>query len=190
MVASAVQSGPSVLVPRDPLPCGVMWRRPRHTPEGAAVTEQSAPATPSSSPPPLTQPLARVATRAEDARPSRQRLATEDERHRVVGRELAGSDRVPLAMPAGADPAVDRDVRLHRPLRQSSPGRCPPHRMVWRLAEAVGEAHTTAAVAAPLVRRRPAAGSGVGFAVPTGTDAGSSHPRPSSLDDHGRSPVR
>ena len=69
------------------------------------------------SPPPLTQPLARVAARAEHAGPSGQRLATEDERHRMVGRELAGSDRMGLVMPARAAPAVDRDVGLDRPLR-------------------------------------------------------------------------
>ena len=74
------------------------------------------------SPPPLAQPLARVAARAEHAGPGRQRLATEDERHRMVGRELAGSHRVRLAMPARAGPAVDRDVGLDRPLRQPSPG--------------------------------------------------------------------
>ena len=83
----------------------------------------------------------------------------EDERHRMVGRELAGPDRVWLAMPAGTVPAVDRDVGLDRPLRQPSPGDRPPHRMVGRAPEAVGEARTTAAVAAALVRRRPAAGA-------------------------------
>ena len=122
------------------------------------------------SPPPLTQPLARVAARAEHAGPSRQWLAAEDERHRMVGRELAGSDGVRLAMPAGADPAVDRDMGLDRPLRQSSPGRGPPDRVVWCAPEAIGEARTAAAIAAPLVRRRPAAGPGVSLAAPTGAD--------------------
>ena len=123
------------------------------------------------SPPPLTQPLPRVAARAEDARPRRQRLATEDERHRMVGRELAGSDRVRLAMPARTGPAVACDVGLHRPLRQSSPGAGPPYRVVGRAPEAVGEARPPAAVAASLVRRGPAAGAGVVLAAPTGADA-------------------
>ena len=42
------------------------------------------------SPPPLAQPLARVAARAEHAGPCRQRLATEDERDRMVYRQPAG----------------------------------------------------------------------------------------------------
>jgi hypothetical protein len=37
------------------------------------------------SPPPLAQPLARVAARAEHTRPRGQRVATEDEQHRMVG---------------------------------------------------------------------------------------------------------
>jgi hypothetical protein len=48
----------------------------------------------------LAQALSRVAARAQDAGLSRQRLATQHERLRMVGRELAGSDNVWLAMPA------------------------------------------------------------------------------------------
>ena len=51
------------------------------------------------SPPPLTQPLPGVAAPAEDAGACRQRLTTEDERHRMVGRHLARSDRVCWAVP-------------------------------------------------------------------------------------------
>jgi len=45
-----------------------------------------------------------------------------------------------LSTPAGANPTVDRDVGLDRPLRQPSPCRHPPHRMVRCAAEAVREA--------------------------------------------------
>ena len=65
----------------------------------------------------LTQPLARVAARAEDAGSRGKRLATEDERHRMVGREVAGADRVRLAMPAVTAPTVARHPGLDRPLR-------------------------------------------------------------------------
>ena len=52
----------------------------------------------------------------------RQRLATEDERDRMVGRELARSDRVCIAMPARTEQAVDRDVGFDRPFREPPPG--------------------------------------------------------------------
>ncbi len=143
----------------------------------------------SRSSPPLAQPLPRVAARAEHTGPRRQWLAPEDERHRMVGRESAGSHRMRLAMPAGTGPAVDRDVRLDRPLRQPSPRRRPPDGMIGRAPEAVGEARPTAAVAATLVRRGPAAGAGVVLAAPTGADTGASHPRPSGLDYRCRGPV-
>jgi hypothetical protein len=74
------------------------------------------------SPRPLTQPLPGAAARTENAGPRGQRLTTEDERHRMVRRELSGSYRVRLSMPARAVPAVDRDPRLDRPLRQPPPG--------------------------------------------------------------------
>ena len=133
--------------------------------------------------PPLAEALAGVAAPAEDAGPRRQRLATEDERLGVVGRELAGSHRVRWAMPARTCPAMDRDPSLDRPLRQLAPCRGPAHRMVGCPPEAVGEARTTAAA---LVRRRPATGACVGLAASTGADAGARHPPPSGLDDHGR----
>ena len=68
---------------------------------------------PASSAPPLAQALPRVAARAEDARPSRQRLATEDERLESLARFLHvaqasddfGFDVLGYLSPfAGADP--------------------------------------------------------------------------------------
>ena len=108
----------------------------------ATVLDASRPIGPAPhpSPPSLAQALPRVAARTEHAGPCRQRLPTEDERHRMVGRELAGSDRVRLAMPARAVPAVTGDVGLDRPLRQPSPGAGPPDRVVGGAPEAVGEA--------------------------------------------------
>lgn len=52
----------------------------------------------------------------------------------------APSHRMRIAVPARAGPAVGRDMGLDRPLRQVTPGRRPPDRMVGRPAEAVGEA--------------------------------------------------
>jgi hypothetical protein len=84
--------------------------------------------------------------------------------------------RVWFAMPARAHPAMECDVRLDGPLRQAAPGPRPTDGMVACPPEAVREARTAAAVAAPLVRRGPAAGLGVVLAAPTGADAGASHP--------------
>jgi hypothetical protein len=120
--------------------------------------------------PSLAQALARIAARAEDARMRRKRLATEDQRHRMVGREPPGSDWVRLAMPARTAPAVVCDPVLDRPLREPSPGGRASHRMVRGAAEAVGEARTATPDAAPLVRRGPAAGAGVLLAAPTRAD--------------------
>jgi hypothetical protein len=89
----------------------------------------------------------------------------------MVRRELAGSDRMRLAMPAGTDPTMAGDVGLDGPLREASPRRRPSDRVVGRAPEAVGEARAAAAVAAPLVRRGPAAGAGVALAAPTSADA-------------------
>ena len=108
--------------------------------------------------------------RAEHTGPRRQRLTAQHQRHRVVGRELAGSYGMWYPMPAGADPTVDGDPILDRLLRQPSPGRRPPHWMIGCAPEAVGEARAAAAVATSLVRRRPAAGAGVLLAAPTGAD--------------------
>jgi hypothetical protein len=78
---------------------------------GAAVLAWGA----QGSPPPLTQALPGVAARAEDARLRRQRLAAQDERLGVVGRELTGAHGVGLVVPARTDPAVDGDVGLDGP---------------------------------------------------------------------------
>ena len=73
---------------------------------GSSNASGAAPA----SAPPLAQPLPRVAARAEDAGLSRQRLATEDERLGMVGREVAGSHRVRLR-----DASPGRSSREARP---------------------------------------------------------------------------
>ena len=121
------------------------FRPGRTVASGIAIVAQRT-SRPHSPPPPLAQPLARVAARAEHTGPRRERLTTELERHRMVGRKLARSHRVRLAVPARTGPTVGRDVRLDRPLRQPSPRRCPPHRVVGCATEAVGEARATAAV--------------------------------------------
>ncbi len=157
----------------------VLWRRVCHTRRGPrAPSVHSGP----TSPPPLTQALPRVTARAKHAGPSRERVTPEDERHRMVGRQLAGSHRVRLAMPSRAGPAVDCHPVLDRPRRQASPGRRPPHRVVWRPAEAVSETRAATAVAASLVRRGPAAGTGVVFAAPTGADPCACHLPSGSLE--------
>ena len=88
----------------------------------------------------------------------------------MVGRELAESHRVRFPMPAWTTPTVACDMGLDRPLRQAPLSAGPSDRMVERAPEAVGEAATAAAVATPLVRRRPAAGADVVLAAPAGAD--------------------
>jgi hypothetical protein len=75
---------------------------------------------PPASPPPLAQPLARVAARAEDARVSRQWLATEDEWDGMVGRQVG--HHVPH------DASLGRSSRGARPTprRSASPAGARP----------------------------------------------------------------